>query len=227
MMSWRLEMTRGLALAAALSGALVVGGCSSDDGGGDWLEMLKAAQDSWENRDAPVSMNAAAAIPYATLGVRIDGGREQILLLATDMNGDRLWTSGAHVALTTRDGRIVRTAGLGHDLGAFVVTGGDPKNWTVPHTYTWTGDFAELGYYGVSVRCRLQPAGADPIEIFGKPFDTIRVDENCRSDKIDWTFTNSYWVNPQTGRVWRAVQQVNPKGPVLDIRLLRPPLSPG
>jgi group 4 capsule polysaccharide lipoprotein GfcB/YjbF len=227
MTSWRRNPRLLLpAGAAALGLGLTLGGCSSD-GGGDWSDMLHAARDAWDNRDAPVAVDQAAAIPYATLGIRIDGAREQILVLAMDSAGERLWASSAHIAITTRLGRIVQTAGFGHDLSGFSIVEGSPLDWTVPHGYTWSADLADLGYYALPIHCEMVPAGKDPIEIFGKTFDTIRVDETCRAEKIDWTFNNAYWVNPETGRVWRAIEHVHPKGPAIEIRLLRPPLSAG
>ncbi len=216
--------SRHLARTAALScAALLLAGCSSD-GGGDWLSMLQATRSAWETRDAPVGLNEAAAIPYATLGVRVDGGREQILVLATDAAGERIWTSGTAVAITTRHGRIIRTAGFGTDLTGYDGQEG-PNGWFRAHTVTWTADFADLGRYSVPVTCNSQPAGADPIAILGKSFDTVRVDLICRADLVGWSFTNSYWVSAQTGRVWRSIEHFHPNAPVLETELLRPPLS--
>lgn len=209
---------------AALALAGLLAGCSSD-GGGDWMAMFQAARTSWEERDAAVALQDAASIPYATLGVRIDGGREQMLILALDNNGERLWTSGAHVAISTRQGRIVRTSGFGADLTGYGAAQGSAASWSQPHRYSWTADFKDLGYYSLPVNCDVTPAGPDPITILGKQFDTIRVDETCRADKIDWTFTNTYWVSAQSGRVWRAIEHFHPKGPELEIEILRPPLS--
>jgi hypothetical protein len=211
---------------AALACLAALSACSSE-GGGDWLTMLKAAQITWENRDAAAELNEVAAIPYATLGIRIDGGREQIVILATDSNGDRLWTSAARISLTTRRGRIVATSGFGTDLSGYASTQGSPLDWTTPHSYTWSADFPDLGLYSVTIKCDVTPAGRDPIEILGKTFDTIRVDERCRSDRQDWTFSNTYWVSSETGRVWRSIQHFHPHGPELEIEFLRPPLSEG
>ncbi|MEI9889046.1 MAG: YjbF family lipoprotein [Rhizomicrobium sp.] len=189
------------------------------------MSLYTAVRVSWENRDAPASLGDAAAIPYATLGIRIDEGREQILVLATDESGERLWTSGTAVALSTRNGRIIRTAGLGTDLTGFITGNDRREDWTRPHAYAWTADFRDLGLFSVSVVCDVRPVGIDPIVILGKQFDTLKVEETCRSEMIGWSFSNTYWVSPATGRVWRSIEHVHPKGPTIEIELLRPPLS--
>jgi hypothetical protein len=211
-----------LCCALVLAGAIPLAGCSSD--GGDWINLYKASIAAWEDRDAPVSLDQAAAIPYATLGVRLDGGKEQMLLLAVDTDGEQLWTSSARVAIATRAGRIVKTAGFSTDLMAHSSreTGED---WRRPHTYSWSGDFGDLGFYSVPIICYVRPAGHEPITILGKTLNTFRVDETCRSEAMNWSFSNNYWVSADSGRVWRSLQHIHPNGPTLEIEILRPPLG--
>jgi hypothetical protein len=211
--------------AALAAAALVLAGCSSD-GNGEWIAMLKAARGYWETQDSAISLDEASSIPYATVGVRIDGSREQVMVLATDTGDERLWASSGGVAFSTRYGRVVRTAGFGADLTGYVGESGR-EDWFRPHRVTWSGDFADVGYFSVAVVCDVTPAGRDPIKILGQEFDTVRVDETCRADKLGWTYSNSYWVSATTGRVWRAVVHFHPKGPELDMEILRPPLSQG
>jgi hypothetical protein len=180
---------------------------------------------TWENRDASVSLDQAAAIPFSTLGIRIDGGREQMMVLATDIDDDQLWTSSAHIALQTRGGRIASTAGFGNDLTSHASVSSGPEEWNRPHHYTWSADFADLGIYSVRIECDVRPIGPAPMEILGKTFNTFRADETCTSPLLDWTFTNSYWVSADSGRVWRSIQHFHPKGPQLELEVLRPPLS--
>ena len=210
----------------ALVGVAFLTGCSSD-GGGDWIAMFQAARTSWEERDASVALKDAASIPFATLGVRIDDGREQILILALDTDGERLWTAASRIAISMRGGRIIGTAGFGTDLSGFVSEQGTQEDWRQTHAYTWTGDFSDLGYYAVPVNCEVRPAGIDPITILGKSFDTVRVEETCRAEMLNWSYTNTYWVSAQSGRVWRSIAHFHPKGPALELEILRPPLSSG
>ncbi|MEJ1968796.1 MAG: YjbF family lipoprotein [Rhizomicrobium sp.] len=197
--------------------------CSSDSGD-DWSAMWDVASTSWHARDAPVALEEAAAIPYATLGIRLDGGQEHILVLARDNDGEQLWLSSTKVAITTVNGRVARTSGFDTDLTGYSATEGQRADWTKPHSYSWIGDFADLGYYSVPVTCKDSPAGPDSITILGKAFDTIRVDESCLSEALNWSFTNTYWVGA-SGRVWRAITHFHPKGPTLETQILRPPLG--
>src|SRR5262245_23959254 len=78
-------------------------------------------------RDRPrdVSREQAAQVPFATIGIRVDGGAQTMLVLATDTGGDLLWTSAARAALLTRGGRILQSAGFRENLAATRFQDGD------------------------------------------------------------------------------------------------------
>lgn len=227
MTRWPITSTTSRLLnVAALASLWALSGCSSD-GQNDWSALWVAGKQSFSGVSSLVSLQQAAAIPYATLGVRIGGGPQQLLILAADNGRDRLWTSAAHVAIATHDGRITRTSGLPPDLSGHVSVGSQVESWTVPHAYRWNADFEDLNRYSVTVTCRVVPIANEDIEILGQKLAVLRVNEDCRAEQIGWTFQNVYWVDPVTGRVWRSKQTVHPDGDSLEIELLRPPASPG
>jgi len=210
-------------LAILIAALPLLMGCSSDSS--DWSNLYRIARDSWEKRGAATTLDQAAAIPYATIGVSLDGEQEQILVLATDVDGERMWTSSSKIAISTRNGRIVRTAGLGTDLTALEPMQPGDTSGIMPGIHIWNADFANLGIYSASIRCVVSPGVPDPISILGADFQTLRIDESCQSDRLNWNFKNSYWVTQGSGRVWRAIQHIHPKGPELQIELLRPPVG--
>ena len=174
-----------------------------------------------------VTREQAAAISYASMGYSLDGGNQTMLILATDSGGELLWTSAAHVVIVTRDGRIVRTLGLGRDLSGVTAPSGSsitPLTAALqgPFTSTRLEDFPELGRYGVQLFCRAHTAGRQSIKILGQPIAAIRVDESCRSERPEWTFTDNFWLDSDNGQVWRSRQHVHPQGGVVETEIFRP-----
>ena len=214
---------------AILAILFVLAGCSSS-GTSDYSQFYQALRQgvaaSFGN--ARITKAQAAAIPYASMGYRMNGGTEQLVVLATDANGEQLWTSAAHIVIVTRGGRVMRTVGLEHD-----VSGVTPKTGQqIPDvaaalkdnvTYTRLEDFADIPAYGVALVCMLSRMNAQTIVILGHGIAAIRIDETCRGTDWKWSFTDSYWIDPGTGLVWRSRQHINPKGGVIDTEILRPP----
>jgi len=214
---------------AVLALTLVLAGCNSS-GPSDFSQFYQALRQgvaaSFGN--ARITKAQAAAIPYASMGYRLNGGAEQIVVLATDANGEQLWTSAAHIVIVTRVGRITRTVGLEHD-----VSGMTPKmGQQLPDiaaalkgnvTYTRLEDFPDISAYGVPLVCTLSRKSAQTIMILARGVGTIKVDEVCRAADMKWSFTDTYWIDPGTQLVWRSRQHINPKGEIVETEILRPP----
>lgn len=209
---------------------ILTGGCSSGGSGNtDYSQFYQILRTSLAASmgKVRVTREQAAAIPYASLGYSIDGGNQMVLVLATDSNGELLWTSPSHVVIVTRDGRITRTLGLPQDLAAVTSPSGFPPApaaaLRAPFTSTRQEDFPQLGLYGVNLSCRARLVGRQKIDILGQPIVANRVEENCRSQNPDWTFTDIYWLDPDNGLAWRSRQHTHPKGGTVEIEVFRPP----
>lgn len=215
--------------AAALFAALLLAGCSSD-GNSDYKAYFQLVRQSLHGAmgDGAVTRAEASTIPYASMGVRVGGSPENLIVLASDTNGDLLWTSKAHIVIVTRDGRIVRTVGLAHDMGGMAPQAGQAipspaQALKQAYVTTRSADFPDIGAYAVLIVCSSAPVGPQSISILGNVIATVRVDEHCRSVPRDWDFTDSYWVDAQSGFVWRAQQHVHPDGDMLTTEIFRPP----
>ena len=92
----------------ALAILLMLAGCSSS-GTTDYSEFYKAIRQSAAASFGygRITKEQAAAIPFASMGFRIDGGSQQLVVLATDSNGEQLWTSKARIVIVTRGGRRI------------------------------------------------------------------------------------------------------------------------
>ena len=218
-------MSRFKVLAVCL--AVPLAACSSRDTS-DWSLVYKMATDYW-NGTPPVSLHDAAAIPYASIGVQIGDGPQVLFVLATDSGSQLMWVAGRSTAVVTRDGRIVRTSGLEHDLTGYIV-GSMPANgestveaWQTPGTIAWTMDFADLSRFSVRVTCTRDPAVLETISLLEKDIHVLHVNERCSAPLLSWDFTDSFWVDPSSGFVWRSIQHIRPDMDPIRIDVLRPP----
>lgn len=215
---------------ALIASLLLLPGCDSSGTSNYTLyyQALRQGFSAGFGSSPRITKDQAAAIPYASIGYRLNDGPEQLLVLGTDSGGDQLWTSGAHIVIVTRDGRIVRTVGLAQDVASVTPEVGQHlfgpadisgKNLAI----TRLEDFPGIPLYGVAVKCTTAPRGLETIVILGRGITTRKVDEVCRSEALSWSFTDSYWIDPASALVWRSVQHVGPKGEKVEIETLRPP----
>lgn len=227
MISSRHKLLIGFAAATGAASVLLAAcsGGSGSGGEGNWGDVFTIVTGAF-GRQPGVTIQEAGAIPFATIGVRLDGGPEGILVLASsNVQQQQLWTSASHIVLQTQNGRILRTAGLPHnrtDIRLISGTHGAPPLQGSAET-RWEEDFADIHLYSVPVVCRSIVRGREGVRNFSSLIPTVHVDEECRSDTADWSFVNSYWVSPKDGLTWRSIQYVSPKQGPLEINLLRAP----
>jgi hypothetical protein len=213
----------------ALCLSLPLAACSSDPGS-DYESVFTMARDYFAGAP-PISLDQAAAVPYASIGVRIGDGPQVLLVLATQNGDDTMWVAGRSVAIAMHDGRIVRTSGLAENVtnvwrapaGRIDPTAPPTQAWGDSRPVTWFADYAELKRYSVSITCTSSQPVEDPVTILGKSIPTVRVEEHCAAPDLDWTYTNRFWLDPSSGFVWRSEQHVRPDFDPLVIDVLRPP----
>jgi Group 4 capsule polysaccharide lipoprotein gfcB, YjbF len=217
----RRRFAHGLSAAAYL---LLLSACSSERNG-EWDIVYNMISQTFGGEGPGVTYQQAAAVPFASIGIRVGSSAEGMLVLGTTNRDEQIWSAASHIVLLTRGGRILRTAGLEHNRTDMRIIRGDistPSTTGVTET-VWEADFADLHLSSVPIVCRATPRGTESIDNFGTAVPTVRVDEECRSGKLDWSYTNSYWISPKDGLTWRSVQYISPKLDPLKIRLLRPP----
>lgn len=213
----------------AIAALLMLAACSST-GNSDYSQFYRALRQSVATSlgNGRITKDQAAAIPYASMGYRLNGSAEQLLVLATDANGEQLWTSAAHIVIVTRGGRITRTVGLEHDMSGMTPKTGQslPEIGAALRgdlTYTRLEDFPDLSAYGLELACTLSHKGTQTIVILGRGIATRRVDEVCHATDGRWSFTNSYWLDAGKDFTWRSRQHFSPGGDVIQTEILRPP----
>ena len=208
---------------------LLAGGCSST-GTSDYSQFYRVLRQSLSASfgHQRVTKDQAADIPYASMGYRLNDGSEQLIVLATDSNGEQLWTSAAHIVIATRDGRIVRTVGLPANVSAMTPASGQnlpPLSAALssPAAYSRLEDLPDAKIYGAALNCKAVYRGRQTIVILGRGISTVKIDESCVSPALNWSFTDSYWLDLKTGLAWKTVQHISPKDGKIETEILRPP----
>jgi hypothetical protein len=207
---------------AALLVLALAGGCSSDNTD-NYSQIWGVARTMWNKDDSGVLLAQASAIPYSTIGYRLDDGREQLLVLATQMGDAQLYTSAAHVAIELRHGRIVRTTGFAHNVASQVLpSANEPPFSRESQSVNLLADFPDDGLYSVAISCNDSKPTPESIKILGAAIHTMRIDEHCTSQTLDWSYDNVFWIDPVNFRVWRSIQYTHPKQDAFEIEVLRP-----
>ncbi len=212
------------ALSCACALALGLAGCTAQNGG-NWGQIVGMIGKSFDDKPV-ITLDDAGAVSFASLGVRVGDGPQMMVVLAANVGHDRLWTSKARFALTTRAGRVMRSSGLMHDLDAVSFQSGDAvldaARSSGPRESLRFVDFHDINRYSVPLRCVAVSRGEDPVTILGKSIRAVRVDEECANSEIGWNFTDSFWIG-STGLVWKSIQHIHPDYDPLEIEILRPP----
>ncbi|HEY6578823.1 MAG TPA: YjbF family lipoprotein [Rhizomicrobium sp.] len=221
-MAARFPVTSGLARAVCVGAfALCVAGCTgagdlSNTDTGRMGALLFHAIAGIGSSDA-VPRARVAAVPYASLGVRLGSSDESLFVLASKSGDNLVWLGGPRLAITTRNGRVVRTAGFEHNLTGFQVASmqaaADGENYLY--------DFSDRSRYGVAVKCLRQNLGAERIVIVGVPHDTSHLVEDCAAPELDWRFRDEFW-RDASGFVWKSEQYAAPGLDRFTLEILRP-----
>jgi len=220
-----------LVLGAAFFAALGLAACSSESNS-DFSTLFDVAGSVFHSdTGSSITLQQASAISYATMGFRIGDGAEAMGILTTN-SGELLWVVGARASFVTRNGRLVRTAGLEHNLDGMRL---EPTSTFSPIALAngqpadtdWSADFSDRNIFSAEVHCHAQAAGPEDVTVLGGVIHTVRVNETCRCPAANWSFQNVYWIGQASGRIWKARQHIHPDADVITTELLRAPVQPG
>lgn len=208
--------------------ALPLAGCDIKPYGAslsDWGSALGAA--TGLEAGPAITRQQASDIPFATIGFRIGNSAQGILILAEKSGDGSLWTSSARRAILTMKGRIRQTAGFKWNLSSTRFVQEDPVGTTmllnpVIDSFHRVCDFADIRKYQVSIVSKFEIQKAETITILEADLKTTCVAETCHCESLDWDFTNYYWIDQESGFVWRSSQTVHPNEDPYVVEVLRP-----
>ena len=228
----RRQLLGGL-LVSGFSGGVAggVAGCSTDPTSTISLFTKTITSKGRSANDYPLTAAQIHDIPYATMGVRVADNPRAVIVLETVEGRTLLWISADRVTLLTRGGWLLQTHGLQRDLAAtrwLASPDEDPLQ-----AFAQSGQLPPRGVYreidlghaderGIAVESRFEVVKDETIVIQGREHATRRIDEIATMRAWRWETRNSFWIDPQSGRVWRSVQQYCPEMPAIELEVLKP-----
>src|SRR5258705_10874029 len=127
--------------------------CAEDS---DLAQAGNFVLNSFDSSSKKIPRERAAAVPYATMGMELGSSAQALLILGTVTQGELDWFAGEQVFVRTRNGRVIRTAGLPYDLGGLRDLSADlgrrgAGNSSAPQQFSL--DFPDLGIFGATAQC--------------------------------------------------------------------------
>lgn len=206
-------------LAAAISITVLLSGCTTISRTS--VETVRLAL----KRKPDVQPTAAeiAAVPYPQIKVKGPNGGA-VLVLGNIDHGREAWYSQDGRIVFLRDGLLVGTVGLGgENLQELRIEGDNP--FAAPNrlqTATSVQRRYDLmpGYrYGIQVIGTLERIGPETIDILDESLPLVHYREHLRGP--GWNTENDYWVEADTGFIWKSRQAISPHDS-LEIVQLKP-----
>lgn len=127
-----------------------------------------------------------------------------------------VWMTGDQLAtVTTRDGLLIATRGLGGDLLSSAVPQapeGGPQSGALEQRIHY-GDNRERG---LALSCEVADLGPASIEILGNQHATRHLRQSCEG--AGGQVINEYWRDPRDGTIWQSRQWAGPYVGYLGLR---------
>jgi hypothetical protein len=177
--------------------------------------------------DVPIQRAQIDKLPYASIRAKIGRSGRVIMVLGRYDGPDLHWISADLVALVTRGGRLVKSAGLPENIKNTQFIDDDPvesglNRLTESVLLRRTIDMEFENNYGMVVVSRIEPAGQESITILDRNYSTSVYREHNIVEALNWEFVNYFWIDPATGFVWKSRQHLTPSLPPVEIEILKP-----
>ncbi|MEM9737199.1 MAG: YjbF family lipoprotein, partial [Pseudomonadota bacterium] len=210
---------------------VLVAACSSDEQatstrlGQFALEQLRPSEPAPE----PVTVTRAQLnqIPFATISLAIQESPPAFVVPLADNGGYLTYMDQTRRGIVMQGGAVVGTLGFGIDLNGVRSAANDPVAQPTPLS-RWPGQvYRSYQYlqrdgpeYTISLTCVFERVARERIEIVEISYDVVRVAETCtnRARQV----VNQYWVEEETGFIWRSIQWASPQIPPLTVEIIRP-----
>jgi hypothetical protein len=166
-------------------------------------------------------------IPFATIALTFGDGPRTFLVPLADNGGYLNYLDSGGHGLVMLGGAVAGTQALGQDLEAVRHQPDDPVAHPTP-VAGWPGrvwrdyQFAQRSgtEYSITLACVFERLVRETIDIVEIDFDVVRISEVCTNAKRQ--VINTYWVEAETGFIWKSTQWIGPHLEPATVEIIRP-----
>jgi hypothetical protein len=213
-----------------LAAALLAGCSSQGESNFQRLGSLAKASFAGTEEKAPARELTRAEldqIPYATIALSFDGGPRTFLVPLADNGGYLTYMDQNRRGLVMKGGAVTASKALGEDLRAVRHHRDDPVAHQRPLAEWPTTLYRDYHFrvrdgatYSVTLACVFERLARETIEIVELSFDVVRIGETCTNAARQ--VVNSYWVEEETGFIWKSRQWLGPHLDPATVEIIRP-----
>jgi len=208
--------------------SILVSSCSSiktNNIAPGYVEAFKSIKNVILGQDGiDISSELINSIPYASSLLKIGKGPKGLLILEIKKNDEETWVSADGLILVVRNGRIIKTAGLNHNLSNFISPSIEIsdldliKNKVLKYYYSYDVPFL----VDLEVEVTVSDRGFQNIELHNGVKELRLIEEEIRSREINWRAVNRYWVDKEN-YIWKSIQTISPKLPEFSFEITKKP----
>ena len=175
-----------------------------------------------ENKD--ITKDLIDKIPYASSLISIGKGKNALMILESSLNGEHTWVTQDGVYIVTRDGKIIKTAGLKNNLIDFVTPSINYKTLKKNESFSY---FTYLSYdkpslSNLKLRSTITLRDKETVSLFMQEKELFLIEERIENVYLGWSELNKYWVDKDF-YVWKSIQHTSPKLPPFYIEITKKP----
>ena len=169
-------------------------------------------------------------LPYSSMKVKIGKGPGGLAILES-MNEDKeTWVTSDEIFLIIKGGRIIGSYGLvetnlvdyqSKDPNFKLFIDSKQKEFTSYRVLSYDNPEA------LNVRFKVITTykGVEQITILNYARELVLIEETIQNDYLNWKTTNKFWVDKDSGFVWKSIQTYAPNLPNFKLEVTkRPPL---
>lgn len=176
---------------------------------------------------AGLSAEAAAQMQIPVISAAFEGN-PTAYLPATARNGPYVSYYGPDQrGIIMRGFGVARSQGLAQDLLGVRYQINDPvanprplESWPGQVDRSYQFHHRDLFNYEITLTCVFQRGPRQNLNILDKTHEVVRVGETCRNHRR--TVENVYFVEPETGTIWRSRQWIGPQLRQLTVSTITP-----